>query len=80
MVIATGKQGGDDMILLGLSEKNLEMLKAGKPMSLSAETHPGIPKWLTINIVYGKDEQAIYDMLKDAGALEGASVQKDPRL
>ena len=57
MIKARGRHAsGIPMIILGLTEKNLELLKAGKPISF----HGGeLGLDCQVLIMYGADEQAI---------------------
>lgn len=80
MIIASGTEGDRELLLLGLSRANVDALVAGKPIKMTPHSHPGMPKGLTICIMFGETEQAMHDELKGLGALEGAIVKKDQRV
>jgi hypothetical protein len=64
-------QGGS--IVIGLSERNLELLKQGKP--IKKECLGVMPDLI---IVYGKTEQVIYDMLTQAGMIDMSLTELQP--
>jgi hypothetical protein len=51
-------------LVLGLSEKNLQLLREGRPIQFSGSEfeHPQLNQWNFI-IMYGEDEDAIMDDL-----------------
>ena len=56
---------GTKLLLLGVDERNVERLKAGKPIMV--EGGPlGLPN-VAVAIMYGETMQAIIDELKEAG-------------
>ena len=67
MIYASTNDGG---ILIGLSAKNLELLRAGRPI---LRDHPGLP---VLRIVFGETEQVIFEQLVAAGVLTKATVLK----
>lgn len=83
-MIVAGSQGdfGEQFILLGLSEVNIELLKQGKPIRCTRDSHGnGIPAGWEIAIMYGKTEQAIMDELRGLGTVTPETkVYVDPRL
>lgn len=62
------KARGENHVLLGLSHKNLERLKAGDPIRFDGKeiNFPGI----TFLIVAGKTEEVILEDLRKAGILK----------
>jgi hypothetical protein len=54
----------DGGIIIGLSARNLELLKEGKPIMRPAQGE--LP---TLRIIYGETEQAIVNMLVQEGVL-----------
>jgi hypothetical protein len=80
VIIARATEGGEEMLILGLSAKNLEKLKEGKPMYLTSKTHgEGIPAGWRIMIFTGKDEQTMAHTMKPFIGPE-TKIHKDPRL
>ena len=61
---ATNQKTGRTLFGFGLVERNLDLLKAGKPISIDGTQHD-IP--IDIFIFYGKDEEAILEELKRGG-------------
>jgi len=55
---------GQEIILLGITRGNVEQLMKGRPIRVSAATHPGFPLNLSFLIVYGETERALVDALK----------------
>lgn len=55
---------GKRIIVLGITSENITRLIAGKPIRVTAETHPGFADDLVIGILFGKDEHALTEMLK----------------
>lgn len=58
---------GRQLLLLGLSEGNLQRLREGKPMHLSHESHVFIPDDWVVLIFSGATEEAMTDELRKAG-------------
>ncbi len=70
---------GNQVIILGLSRANIEKLTAGKPIRVCRKTHgEAIPAGWEIVILFGETEQALFDDLKDIGALANAEVERLP--
>ena len=73
------------MLILGLSEKNLELIKAGKPLVLSERTNAPKgsmphPNYVLV-IISGKDELAIKEMFEKDGLITvDTQIHVDPRL
>jgi hypothetical protein len=66
----------DGALLIGLSAKNLEKLRAGQPI-----LRHGVGRMPTLRIVFGETEQAIIDMLVKEGVLDpalAARAWRDP--
>lgn len=77
MVIASSGAG---VLLLGLSEANLERLQQGMPIRVSRETHGiAVPPNLKIFIIVGKDEAAIEADLRKFGVIGPATVMNQER-
>jgi hypothetical protein len=55
---------GKRIILLGISRENVTRLTAGRPIHVSAETHPGFPADLVITIAFGETERHLVDQMK----------------
>jgi hypothetical protein len=80
MIIARGTEEKEEMLILGLSAKNIEKLKEGKPMYLTRKTHgDGIPQGWRIVIFTGKDEQSMAQQIKPFMTPD-AKTHVDPRL
>ena len=71
MIIArAGMTGTDELLVLGITRRNVEELLKGRPIRLTTETHgAGIPLGWTIAIVFGETEAAIAEDLRKAGGL-----------
>ncbi len=70
MLYASGKttDGKRRFHIFGLTEKNLEKLRTGQPVRFTPESHGrACPADLEVLIMYGADELAIYESLKEAG-------------
>lgn len=69
MLIAQTTNG--ELLILGLESRNIDLLKEGKPMRISKESHPGFPLDCAIVIVLGdlKELQAQLKPLMDAHAV-----------
>lgn len=63
MIIAAGTyQGGKEIVVLGLSQANIDMLLTGHPIRITQESHPGNPFGDTaVLIVWGPTEADIVD-------------------
>jgi len=65
MITAIAKgENGKRIIVLGVSRENIDRLIAGKPIRVTAETHPGFADDLVIGIMFGETERALTDALK----------------
>lgn len=62
------------LLVLGISERNVEQLKAGRPTYHDMSDMPGL-EGLSISIVYGETEVDIVDYLEK----EGLEVSEDMR-
>lgn len=51
------------VVILGITDKNMELLKQDKPIKLNL-SDLGLPD-RTVYIVHGKDEQALYRQFKE---------------
>lgn len=79
MICANGKTaGGGALLLIGLSDANVDELRKGRPIHMTRHTHPAVPEGLTVLLIHGTTEQAMYEVLKEAGVLDGARVIVDP--
>jgi hypothetical protein len=80
VIILRGTEGGDEMLILGLSEQNIKKLQEGKPMYLTRKTHgDGIPQGWRIMIFTGKDENKMTEMVKPFLGPD-TEIKIDPRL
>lgn len=62
------KASGPENVILGLSDKNIERMKAGDPIKFDGK-EIGVPG-RTFYIIYGETEQALVDDLRKAGILK----------
>jgi hypothetical protein len=70
MIIGRALGDGTELLILGVSRRNIEELLKGRPIKLTTDTHgAGIPLGWTIAIVFGETEAAIAQDLQKAGAL-----------
>jgi hypothetical protein len=60
---------GENTIIIGLSHRNLELLKENKPMTFDG-TRIGLPEEVKIIIFSEETEQAMIDMLVKTGVVE----------
>jgi hypothetical protein len=66
---ATGADS-DEILMLGLTRRNIEALLKGFPIRITSETHgAGVPLGWKIMIVFGETERAIAEALKRSGAV-----------
>lgn len=78
MIKARGtKSDGTPIILLGLSERNLELLRQGRPISFDCAKDLGLQ--LSILVVYGKTEDAIRSELVSSGIKFESETDARPR-
>jgi hypothetical protein len=82
MIIARGSSNGGELLILGLSHGNINRLLAGQPMRMTRQTHgDGVPDGWTIVIMAGESEQALEQVLRQAGALgPQTTIIVDPRM
>ena len=81
MLIGRGEAEGRQLLLLGLSQGNIDRLVRDLPIKITPETHPGIPDGWEIALIYGQTEQAIAEALRKGGALlPDAKILVDARL
>lgn len=72
---------GEESLLIGLSHKNLDYLRAGRPMVLTNEKYAAIPGNMHIVIFADETEDSMTAMLRDAGMDFGeADVRTDASL
>jgi hypothetical protein len=69
MITARAGDEKEPILLLGLSQGNIERLQLGQPIKATSRTHGGIPEGWIIYLVAGQDEKAIWDELKEAGVV-----------
>ncbi len=85
MIIARGigrdDGDGDELLLLGLSLRNIEELVKGRPIRLTTESHgAGVPLGWTILIVVGETEASLAAKLKEAGVVDSETcIVAQPR-
>lgn len=65
MIRATAERNGVPVIILGLSARNVELLKEDKPILTKMAVGDG-PAFEVL-IMYGQTEQAIIDALRESG-------------
>lgn len=87
MLIARGTSESDDgkkgeLLILGLTNENIRRLVQGKPMKLTRETHgEGVPEGWEIAILFGRTEDDLAQMLREAGAIDAdTKINRDPKL
>lgn len=67
MICIRRKRGDREFLFLGLTDSNLERLKKGQPIRVSAETHRNaIPTGWSIGIVYGENMEELRLTLEKA--------------
>jgi hypothetical protein len=77
MVIVGTEEDGEQFLLLGLSENNLEQLRRGQPIRIRRETHgAAIPRGLVIAIMWGETEREIAIDLVGQGLLKPDAVRR----
>jgi hypothetical protein len=67
MIIARGtlEKPNSELLILGLSKKNMERLQAGQPIRVSRPTHgEGIPEGWEIVIFTGETEDAMHKAME----------------
>ena len=64
-----------DSVLLGITDENIKRLIAGQPIKLNL-SELGLPDQ-KIGIMYGKDEQEIYEQLKPYMSKE-TKINREP--
>jgi hypothetical protein len=70
MIRARGEHSdGREFVVLGLTEKNLELLRAGKPIVVKPEDFERGPAWPEILSMYGQTEVAIVEELGLLGVI-----------
>lgn len=63
MLIGMGTTGPVRTFILGVTEENLQRLKAGDPIRIDAAHHQGFPDDVCFLILYGKDEETLLQQL-----------------
>ena len=67
MIIARASRDATEIIILGLTKRNVEKLIAGQPVHVRNEVHgKGIPPGWEIIIAYGETEKALFESMKPA--------------
>lgn len=81
MIVGRGtSDDGKQVILLGLSDDNVQRLTDGKPILVTRETHgAGVPEGWIITIVHGKTEQSLAAQLVK-GVAKNAKIHHEPKL
>lgn len=80
MIKASVTNPDNPIIIIGLSEGNIQRLKAGQPIATSINSF-GIEQPGKIVIFYGQNEQAIFDDLARGGLIGDETViHRDPKL
>ena len=82
MIIARGTGKKAELLLLGISHKNIENLLEGKPMVLRRESHgDGVPEGWEIVIFTGETEESMAKSLQDGGVIgPETKINRDPKL
>lgn len=81
MIAKATRANGVEILILGLSRANVNLLLAGKPIGMKPETHPGIPDGMEICIMFGETELAMKDTLMASAAITpDTKIIVDPRL
>jgi hypothetical protein len=71
MICIRQKRGEREYLFFGLTEMNLQKLREGKPIRISAETHQGaVPEGWTIGIVWGENKEELQLTLEQAGIID----------
>lgn len=81
MIIARSIKDDGELLLLGITRRNVEELMKGHPIRVTTETHgAGVPLGWTIAIVFGETEASIAADLRKAGAVgDSTNVMAMPR-
>lgn len=75
MIRARGEHpDGREFVVLGLSDKNLELLREGKPILVTPESVGRGPAWPEIMIMWGRTETELARQLAEVGALDEDTV------
>jgi hypothetical protein len=82
MIAKATKEDGTEILILGITRKNLERLVERKPICLRRKTHgEAIPAGFEIVLFFGEDELAMQAEMQTAGAIgPHTKVNIDPRL
>lgn len=82
MIVLSAGADGQRLLVLGLSRANIHRLTAGHPIRVTRTTHgQAVPPGLTVGVMFGETERALYDQLREAGLIsaetwvEGAPAQ-----
>jgi hypothetical protein len=85
MIIARGtREGGDQVLFLGLSKKNVERMQAGDPVVVAERTNApkgSLPPGFEIVIFTGETELEMLEQCKKRGLVRSETeINIDPRL
>lgn len=58
-----------NVLIVGLLPENIKRMQEGKPLALSAETHPFLPLDLEVIIFTGADAAAMIEELRQSGVI-----------
>lgn len=79
MIVAQIKADNETILLLGLSQVNVERLRKGEPIHVTRSKHGEcIPESFSIAIMYGTTEKEMFAAIKGQLAPD-AIVRLDPR-
>lgn len=68
MIVMSAGGEGAYVLVLGLSRANINQLTAGRPVRVRRATHgQAVPAGLTVGIIFGETERALYDQLRAKG-------------
>jgi hypothetical protein len=71
MIFARGTKDGDDILIIGLSHRNVVRMINGEPITIKRAVHgDGVPEGWQIMIFTDKDEAAMARGLKKIGLID----------
>ena len=82
MIADEENETGKKVLILGLSQGNIDRLTKGQPILVSQETHgKGVPEGLEIAVLFGETEQSLLKQMQDSGAVGShTKVHRDLKL
>lgn len=81
MIIMRGGGNGKELLILGLSDMNMQKMKEGRPLHIRREIHgEGIPEGWEIIIMNGRTEKEMADQFRAMGIInQDTEVQMQPK-